>query len=177
MPADTKTSATLDSGIGIDIEYCDHLPAVADPWTETFYSDNFTPAEIAYCQRRSDPRESFCGIWCAKEAAIKSCQDFANRHPKELEIQWDSQGQPSLAVVSGGKPEVKSNCRISISHSNGLAAAVCVAGWGKVGSQPIEPVPTVANATSRPERRTLSWLALGLGILNLLLCLLLLLKK
>ena len=89
-------------GLGIDIEHCDHLPLASDPWTEKFYTDNFSPAEIAYCQRQSNPRESFCGLWSAKEAARKCHADIFQLRPLDLEITHDVQGRPFLTILRNG---------------------------------------------------------------------------
>ena len=170
------SALTTDPGIGVDIEHCDNLPAVADPSTDAFYVENFTPAEIAYCQRQPDPRESFCGLWCVKEAAKKCGGDFFNLLPLEMEINHDVQGRPFITSLRAVKPAVKLNCQVSISHSHGLSTAVCVAGLD--GNKILNP----ARVDTLPQpvtsgRNVLGWLALSLGVLNLLLWMLLVLKK
>ena len=94
-----------DARVGIDIEQVDNLPAAADLGTDPFYVENFTPAEIAYCQRQPKPRESLCGLWCAKEAVKKCGAEFLNLRPLELEIRHDAQGRPFPVVLRDGKPE------------------------------------------------------------------------
>jgi len=113
-------------GVGIDIEHCDNLPAASDFWAEPFYAENFTAAEIAYCQRQPDPRGSFCGLWCAKEAVMKCGAEFFKRRPLELEIQHDANGRPFLSVLREGRWAKERGCDISISHSRGATVAVCV---------------------------------------------------
>ncbi len=118
------------SGVGIDLEHCDHLPVAPDPGAERFYVEHFTPAEIAYCQRQPRPREAFCGLWCAKEAARKCAAEFMHLSPLELEIRHDAQGRPWLAVPLAGKPEIKRDCFLSISHSHDVCVAMCVTRLG-----------------------------------------------
>jgi phosphopantetheine--protein transferase-like protein len=164
-----------DSGVGIDVEHCDNLPAAADPQGDPFYLENFTPAEIGYCQRQPKPRESFCGLWCAKEAAKKCSAEFVHLRPLELEITHDAQGRPLLAVLRDGKQETKRNCVLSISHSNGLAVAVCVMGAGgvKLAGSGLGSVEKPAGSGGN----ALAWLAFGLGLLDLVLWLWLVLEK
>ena len=114
--------------VGIDMEHCDRLPAISDASEQAFYSENFTRAEIAYCRRRANPRESFCGLWCAKEAAMKCGVEFLKLRPLELEIGHDAQGQPFLMVVRNGNSERVKDCTLSISHSQGMSVAVCMMG-------------------------------------------------
>lgn len=157
-------------GIGIDIEHCENLPAATDPWTQPFYVENFTKAEIAYCQRQPNPRESFCGLWCAKEAVRKCGAEFFSVRPLDLEIGHDADGRPFLSVLCNGKQEARRDCAISISHSHGLCVAACVSGAGGEGAGRQEGL--VDLAPRRSGANVLAWVAIGLGVLNLLLWLL-----
>jgi phosphopantetheine--protein transferase-like protein len=176
-PALVGTPAAHNFSVGIDIEHFENLPAASDPWTEPFYLENFTPPEIAYCQRQPNPRESFCGLWCAKEAVMKSCLEFFNRRPLELEITHDTQGRPFLTMLRDGKPATRSGCDLSISHSHGVSVAVFVT--GVIGS-PVASSESLPAARQKPGSsggNSLAWLALGLSGLSLLLWLLLAIKK
>lgn len=102
-------------GIGIDIESVDNFKTVSDYRADSFYSSNFTESEISYCLLKSNPVESLCGIFAAKEAIQKSDNQFAQIALKEIEITHTSQGKPYFK-----------NYEISISHSNGFAVAVAV---------------------------------------------------
>jgi phosphopantetheine--protein transferase-like protein len=179
---DKVRSVVAESGnegisIGIDIENYDSIPAATDPWAEPFFTDHFSQAEIAHCQRQANARESFCGVWCAKEAVMKSCAAFSRLTPKEIEIQWDVQGRPLVAVLSGGKLELRRDCVVSISHSHGLAAAVCLAGVGRASAAELLPDRFVRREASYSRSGVLPWVAMGLGLLNLLLWLLFFVRK
>jgi phosphopantetheine--protein transferase-like protein len=165
----------MSTKIGIDIEHCDNLPAIADPWTEPFYVENFSKAEIAYCQRQPNPRESFCGLWCAKEAVLKCGPGFARLHPRDVEIQHDSAGRPRVALMRDGQPQAQGECEISISHAHGLAVAVCAAGFNPPVPAVNAPLQSVNPEKSKPN--FLAWLALALALLNLLLWILIVTKK
>ncbi len=56
---------------GIDIQEIDIFPESEDYWNESFYTDNFTDDEIAYCAASESPRHSFAARWCLKEALHK----------------------------------------------------------------------------------------------------------
>ena len=87
--------------IGLDFESSDRLPWSGDPRSEPFYVENFTGAEMAWCLRQPDPRLSFCGLWCAKEAALKCGQEFAGLRPIDLEVLHDERGRPRLRLARG----------------------------------------------------------------------------
>ncbi|EEF62462.1 holo-ACP synthase [Pedosphaera parvula] len=110
--------------IGIDIEQIDNMPWSGDPWSEPFYLEHFTDAEIAYCLRRPEPKLSFCGVWAAKEAVIKCCEMLTAFHPRQIEVMHDDVGRPRLSVEGwnhGAHP-----LALSISHAGPNAVAVCV---------------------------------------------------
>jgi phosphopantetheine--protein transferase-like protein len=174
-PAAAESSSAFGLGVGIDIESFDQLPAATDFWTEPFYVENFTAAEIAHCQRQPDPRASFCGLWCAKEAVRKCSPEFFGLRPLELEIQHDVNGRPFLTIVRENRRVVKPAYDLSISHAHGMGAAVCVAREGKAAM----PEDTAVTHREPPHSngRFLAWLGLGLGLLNLLLWLLFAGKK
>jgi phosphopantetheine--protein transferase-like protein len=162
--------------IGIDIEHLENLPAAGDAWGDPFYKENFTAAEMAYCQRQGNPRESFCGIWCAKEAVLKCGGEFAGARPADLEIGHDDSGRPMLRVMRNGKAEGRPDCEISISHSHGLSVAVCVKRSAERGTWSAEPGVQSAEQGGR-SAGIVVWVAFGLGLLNLLLLVALLLKR
>ena len=120
--------------IGIDLESSDNLPAAGDPWTEPFYLENFTSAEIAWCLRRPDHKLAFCGLWCAKEAAIKCDQGFAGLRRIEIEIVHDEGGRPRLRSARETDPVPGSLYALSISYSGKMGMAVCVKEPPRAGS-------------------------------------------
>jgi phosphopantetheine--protein transferase-like protein len=112
--------------VGLDIESADNLPSAANPWSEPFYVDNFTRAEIAWCLRQPDPPMSFCGLWSAKEAALKCGQDFAGLRPIEIEILRDHRGRAMLRLLLPSPATGTARWLLSISHAGRMAMAVCV---------------------------------------------------
>ena len=112
--------------IGLDIESSDNLPAAGDPWSEPFYVENFTSAEIAWCLCQPDHKLAFCGLWCAKEAAIKCDQGFAGLRRSEIEIVRDEANRPKLQSTRTPDPARASCYALSISYSGRMAVAVCL---------------------------------------------------
>ena len=112
--------------IGLDIESSDNLPAAGDPRSEPFYVENFTSAEIAWCLCQPDHKLAFCGLWCAKEAAIKCDQVFAGLRRSEIEIVRDEGGWPKLQSTRTPDPVWASSYALSISYSGRMAVAVCL---------------------------------------------------
>jgi len=103
-------------GIGIDIEDVASLPQAEDYREHSFYRDNFSPAEIAHCLLQPHVRASFCGLWAAKEAILKSAPQLTRlTRLIDIEIEHDGAGRPTHP-----------NCYISISHTPHTAVAVCL---------------------------------------------------
>jgi phosphopantetheine--protein transferase-like protein len=136
--------------IGIDIEHADNLPAAGDPWSEPFYNEHFTAAEIAHCSRQTEPRLSFCGIWAAKEAALK-CGLFAGARLNDFTVRHEEGGKPKLGSSNSAHARLAEECVVSISHSRGTAVAVCA--W--VSSPVKDRVGTSAEAASRAPARSI----------------------
>src|SRR5579863_2313267 len=105
------------AGVGIDIEEVAALPRVADLRKETFYTQNFTPREIAYCILQADPYVSLAGLWAAKEAIVKADGQWRNRPFNTIEIGHTAEGKPEFAPME-----------LSISHAGGMAVAVAFLG-------------------------------------------------
>jgi len=103
-------------GIGIDIQARSSMPEAEDFRSDPFYTDNFSPRELAHCLQQRDPLLSLAGIWAAKEAVLKAgAGSQGKRGLANIEIAHDATGAP-----------VFSNCLLSISHDHGVAVAVCI---------------------------------------------------
>jgi phosphopantetheine--protein transferase-like protein len=136
------------SGVGIDIEEVDALPRVADLRKESFYSQNFTPGEIAYCILQTDPYSSLTGLFAAKEAIVKADGQYRNRPFNTMEIGHSAEGRPEFPGM-----------KISISHAGGMAVAVAVR--RDAGAQSVQPAPQME--TKPASMAWIGWIALVLG--------------
>jgi phosphopantetheine--protein transferase-like protein len=157
--------------IGIDIEHADNLPMAGDPWSEPFYSEHFTAAEIAYCSRQAEPRLSFCGIWAAKEAALK-CGLFAGARLNDFTVTHEPGGKPKLGSRNSAHATVAEQCVVSISHSRGTAVAVCawvpaVSHRAAASTEVAPAAPAVSMTSSKqsvPCCNKLLWTAVLLSV-------------
>ena len=88
-------SSTL--GLGTDVELISSVPSD----NPTFVERNFTPAEIAYCDKAADRAASFAGRWTAKECV-----------GRELTIETDiAQGR-----LQGAQRAVQGRRRVAQGH-------------------------------------------------------------
>ncbi len=133
---------------GIDIQEIDIFPDVADFWTDSFYTDNFTEEEVAYCVTTASPRHSFAGRWCVKEALHKCSPKYLNIPLKNIRVTRYPQGagasSTSAALMSSSDSGHLSQIRIevrlngtwkelrnltcSLSHADNYAVGM-VTGW------------------------------------------------
>ena len=110
--------------VGIDIESIDSLP-------ETVFSLNsctlrkklFKPQEIIYAIYQQDPRLTLLGIFCAKEAIIKSSPSWIDIPFSEIEIRYYENGKPYSTIEI---EDYLINYKISISHSKEYACALSI---------------------------------------------------
>jgi phosphopantetheine--protein transferase-like protein len=111
------------AGIGIDCESVAQFPSE----NENFVKKNFTAEEINYCRAQPDPKASFCGKFCSKEAVFKSMGVKSQGSAASLidiEIKSTPEG-PSVSLSDKIKDLAKGyKFLISISHNDGLAVAV-----------------------------------------------------
>ena len=59
-------------GTGIDATDIPRIERVLRRYGDRFLERIFTPAEVAYCQRRRNPAPHLAGRFAAKEAAMKA---------------------------------------------------------------------------------------------------------
>ena len=125
----TKQEKSLESlmghvaGIGIDCESVASFPSDND----NFVKKNFTEAEIDYCRAQPDPRASFCGRFCSKEAVFKSLGVKSQGLAASLiDIEITASAQGPQVRLSEQVSSLASGHRflLSISHNEGMAVAV-----------------------------------------------------
>ena len=111
--------------IGVDIASVERISkAIA---SDAFISRVFTAAERAYCDGMPQPAQSYAGIFCAKEAAVKALGvGFGSGiMPTDIEISHDGNGAPHLSFFGKAAELVGDMATsVSISHDGGLAIAV-----------------------------------------------------
>jgi holo-[acyl-carrier protein] synthase len=94
----------------------------------------FTAAERAYCDSRPNPAQHYAARFAGKEAVGKALGFGVARAFAWLDV--EIAGRPKPAVTLSGRLEVWSRrvgagpIDLSMTHSKGIAAAVCVIGDG-----------------------------------------------
>ncbi|MDB6121119.1 MAG: hypothetical protein JWQ71_112 [Pedosphaera sp.] len=146
--------------VGVDVEHSDNLPWSGDPWSEPFYLENFTDAEIAYCLRKPEPKVSFCGLWAAKEAALKCCGKIPTFKPKQIEVSHDVSGRPNLRITGWPEQAGSNPPAISISHTGQTAMAICVCLQDTVLPVPLTAAPNQIENPVGKEKHAASASAL-----------------
>lgn len=110
--------------IGIDTVRISRIKSAIE--NSAFVNRVFTEAEQCYCNGKPNSAQSYAGLFCAKEAAVKALGiGFGNGvMPADIEIAHDANGAPKLNFYRGAvelfKPYISS---VSISHDGDQAVA------------------------------------------------------
>lgn len=112
--------------LGHDIEIVSNMPAADDYRTDRFYTNTFTPAEIAYCLDSTNPPQHFAARFCAKEAVRKCGEPYASLQMQDIEVTLDAAGMPGVRISPGAALDPGASVHLSLSHSGDLASAVVV---------------------------------------------------
>lgn len=116
-------SFTTDNKFGIGID-CTDIHRFESKST-TFLSKVFSRKEIDYCKKKSFPEQHYAGKFAAKEAVIKALTYFnISILPRAIEILNLESGSPYVIISKKLVPEL--DFKISISHSNIIATAICI---------------------------------------------------
>jgi holo-[acyl-carrier protein] synthase len=127
-PATPRPAANaLPIGLGMDMQEIGTFPAADDFREHPFYAGTFTPQELATAVLRPDPRAHLCGLFCAKEAAKKSHPALLDVRMSDLCVLPDEAGRPVLRVADGVAAAAGLRFLVSITHTDTVAAATCVA--------------------------------------------------
>lgn len=116
-------------GIGIDIVSIPRIERMLDRWGRIFTQRVFTPAEIAFCEGRSNPGQHFALRWAAKEAMLKALGMGLRGGIKwtDIEVVNDPSGQPSFQLHNRAKGFlIDRNIKaafVSISHERDYGVA------------------------------------------------------
>jgi holo-[acyl-carrier protein] synthase len=119
-------------GLGVDIAEIDRIEAAMRRHGRSFVERIFTPAEIAYCERRRNQAERFAGRFAAKEAAMKALGTGWAQGVRwvDIEVVRERDGKPTLKL-SGASLEIAGrlgvkNIALTITHSGNTALALVI---------------------------------------------------
>jgi holo-[acyl-carrier protein] synthase len=98
----------------------------------------FTPEEIAYCDSRARPAESFAGRFAAREATIKALGGYRGRGWRDISVTRQPSGAPSIAL--SGRAKLRADdlgvSRVLITFTHEKTSAVAFAVAVREGSHP-----------------------------------------
>ena len=91
----------------------------------------FTPEEIAYCDSKARPAESYAGRFAAREAVIKALGGYRGRRWQDISVARHPSGAPSIALAGNAKQRSDalgvSRVLITFTHEKTSAVAFAVA--------------------------------------------------
>lgn len=119
-------------GLGLDLLSIERMEETIRRRGERFLERVFTPAERAYCERRTRSAQSFAGRFAVKEAVMKVLDTGWTRGVRWRDIEvLREPGRPPRAWLHGESARIAERLGIArilvtITHEAGLAAAVAV---------------------------------------------------
>jgi holo-[acyl-carrier protein] synthase len=91
----------------------------------------FTPEEVAYCDSRARPAESYAGRFAAREAVIKALGGYRGRGWQDISVGRGAAGAPEIRLTGNAKRRADAlgiaTVLITFTHERSLAVAVAVA--------------------------------------------------
>lgn len=125
-PASPISNTAMEGlSVGLDVQDVGSLPVVTGYRDDEFYSTTFSPSEITYADKQTEPRIHFAGFWCAKEALRKCDPSFAGVEPVATIVAHDGNGRPFL-LWNSPSGEIRLRHAVSISHTGAIAMAIVV---------------------------------------------------
>lgn len=116
-------------GTGVDVVELPRIRAAIERHGQRFLRKVYTPAEVAYCQRKADSWASFAGRWAAKEAVFK-----AYGHGwhgiwwlNQIEVVKEPSGKPGIKLLGEAAKAMAgrgvTQTELSITHGREIAVA------------------------------------------------------
>ncbi|MDQ3209706.1 MAG: holo-ACP synthase [Actinomycetota bacterium] len=91
----------------------------------------FTPAEIAYCDSKARPAESYAGRFAAREATIKALGGYRGKLWQDISVGRAPSGAPSIVLEGQAKRRADllgiTQVLITFTHEKTSAVAFAVA--------------------------------------------------
>ena len=116
-------------GIGNDILEVDRMRRDLDMAGSEFRDRLFTPAEIAYCERKRYPAQHYAARFAAKEAFSKALGTGLRGAIgwSEIQVNDNERMRPSISVTGRARRFLGNRrVHVSLSHTNNYATAVVV---------------------------------------------------
>ena len=91
----------------------------------------FTPEEIAYCDSKARPAESYAGRFAAREATIKALGGYRGRRWQDISVTRHPSGAPSIRLDGNAKRRADAlgvtDVLITFTHEKTSAVAFAIA--------------------------------------------------
>jgi holo-[acyl-carrier protein] synthase len=91
----------------------------------------FTPEEIAYCDGKARPAESYAGRFAAREAVIKALGGYRGKRWQDISVTRHPSGAPIIAMSGNAKRRADAlgitRVLITFTHEKTSAVAFAVA--------------------------------------------------
>jgi holo-[acyl-carrier protein] synthase len=118
---------------GVDIVKVKRIEEAIERRPETFMNRVFTPAEVAYCEKRKRKYEHLAARFAAKEAFYKALSpEGVQLRFRELEIRHRSNGGPEFFISPAERTRLgltsDAKISVSLSHDTDYAVAVVLIG-------------------------------------------------
>ncbi|HDQ99930.1 MAG TPA: holo-[acyl-carrier-protein] synthase [candidate division WOR-3 bacterium] len=116
-------------GLGIDLCNVPRIRAALARFPARFRNRVFTPAEVAFCDARTDPATSYAARFAAKEAFAKALGTGLRGLIgwREIEIRDNERSRPTIGVTGRAAARLAGRpVHLSITHLPEYAAAVVV---------------------------------------------------
>ena len=94
----------------------------------------FTPEEIAYCDTKARPAESYAGRFAAREATIKALGGYRGKRWQDISVARAPSGAPTIRLEGNAKRRADmlgiERVLVTFTHekTNAVAFAIAVAG-------------------------------------------------
>lgn len=118
-------------GLGVDLCEIARMERALDRHP-TMRDRVFTPEEIAYCDSKARPAESYAGRFAAREAVIKALGGYRGRGWRDISVTRSPSGAPTILLDGNAKRRADalgvSEVLVSFTHekTNAIAFAVAV---------------------------------------------------
>jgi holo-[acyl-carrier protein] synthase len=117
-------------GLGVDICEIERMER-ALARHPTMRQRVFTPEEVAYCDSKARPAESYAGRFAAREAVIKALGGYRGKGWQEISVTRAPSGAPTIRLEGNAKQRAGAlgvtNVLITFTHEKTNAVAFAVA--------------------------------------------------
>jgi holo-[acyl-carrier protein] synthase len=120
-------------GLGVDICEIARMERALDRHP-TMRERVFTPEEIAYCDSKARPAESYAGRFAAREATIKALGGYRGKRWQDISVARAPSGAPAIVLEGNAKRRADvlgiERVLVTFTHetTNAVAFAIAVAG-------------------------------------------------